>query len=169
MDWISCVCRNTTDWVTGTDLGLFGVTGSIVVAVPPCESNSWPAEGVISQQMVSFACWSLLFYPGHAIEKLAWGWTFTFLIASCRKTTQTHTKKRATTWMDQPHQHTHCFRYSLLYSHMRKTGHAYHHTSKKKKKRKKKENTAKDPLTWPDNHEFSSVLFFMLSLLKAFS
>lgn len=62
-------------------------------AVPPCESNLWPAEDAVSSRMVSFACWSLLFI----------GWTFTCLITSKQDI-------NSTTWMNQPHQHVHFYR-----------------------------------------------------------
>lgn len=54
--------RSSQDWITGLgkDLGLFGVTGSIVAPCLPCESDLWPAEGAISPQMASSARWSLL-------------------------------------------------------------------------------------------------------------
>ena len=123
--------RKSQDWITGLgkDLGLFGVTGSIVAPCLPCESDLWPAEGAIWPQ-TGFLCPLEPAVMRHAIQKLKTqgkGWTFTFLIPS-RKNEMTWTQA-ATTWMNQPHQHVHCFIRSLLFFQTMKTGLAYHHTS----------------------------------------
>lgn len=91
-------------------------------AVPPCESDFWPAEGAVSPQMVPFLCWSLLLKLRHAIQEQKEGWTFTFII----------TGRDIFSATDQPHQHK-----SILHSRQWKPD-SCHHTSK--------ENTP-----WTDN------------------
>lgn len=149
MEWISCVSRKKKkkklglDWITGKDLGLVGVTGSIVT---PC----LPVSLTCDQQRTPFhhgwfplpagACCS-----SH-IKELKEGWTFTCLITSKQDI-------NSTTWMNQPHQHIH---FNRIFEQWKLDTHKYHHTSTPFMTQT---HRAGQP-------QMSSVLFFMLSLLK---
>lgn len=87
--WTDFLCeQEAVVLLTGNSSGLFSGYTQCCCAEPPCESDVWPAEGAVSPRMDSCACCWPLFHLQRAMQRLKWGWTFHFLIASKQKKLQ---------------------------------------------------------------------------------
>lgn len=171
----SCASRKEfgLDWITGTDSDVAEVTGS-VFSPPPPRLPVWVWFGTSrGHHLITSGFLSLLDYCSYRPEAslLEAKRRLDLHLSHCLQTITKTNSKYPQTWVINLISTSTLSVFHCLFSKM-KVGLTYHRTSKGKtnKTNKKKKNTPHH--RWSTHlagHlHFSSVLFFMLSLLKAF-